>query len=355
MAPAHGNGTLPLGGLSLLLSRFFALWRGWRKSRPAQSRDRTAGAALTFFGGKGGVGKTTCAGAYAIAAAQGGRRVLLVSTDPAHSIGDLLARRLDERPRRVDERLDALEIDPAAAARRYVAEVKETLRRTAAPELAGEAERQVDLAAMTPGAEESALLDAVTSCIVDNEAAYDELIFDTAPTGHTLHLLTLPEVMSAWTDGLLARRERAQALWQAHRGESHAGAGNVPDPARDALLRRRDRFSQVRALLLDPARTHFYFVLNADRLSLAETDRAVRHLSAHAIPVAGIIVNRVLPDLAEGQFYARRRETEMHWRKAIARTFGEMPRLEIPFQAEEPQGIGELKELARHFDAWTER
>ena len=170
---------------------------------------------ILFVGGKGGVGKTTTAAALALLAAEQGRRVLVVSTDPAHSLGDIFARTLNDGETALAANLWGLEIDPDAAAERYINTVQRNMRDMVNPAMYGEIQRQMHLARLAPGTVEAALLERVSTLIAEARERFDLLIFDTAPTGHTLRLLSLPEIMAAWTDGLLKHQEHASKLGQA--------------------------------------------------------------------------------------------------------------------------------------------
>ena len=166
---------------------------------------------ILFFGGKGGVGKTTCAAAVALAASREGRRVLLVSTDPAHSTSDIFERQFTREEREILPNLFGLEIDADFEASRYIAEVKEQVSKMFSPSMVGAASRQIDLAAAMPGVGDVALFDRLTTIISARNSAYDLVIFDTAPTGHTVRLLQMPEMLRAWIDALAAQRRRAVA------------------------------------------------------------------------------------------------------------------------------------------------
>ena len=318
------------------------LKRWWHKRRRASVPADSSGPRITFFGGKGGVGKTTCAAAYALRLANNGQRTLLVSTDPAHSLGDLLQVALGSKVQRISEGLDALELDPEKALKRYLDEVKTNLRQLASPELRQAAEHQAELAGLSPGATEAALFDEIVRLILDSED-YEQLVFDTAPTGHTLHLLALPEIMSAWTEGLLARGQKSEVEWMQR-------APEADDRSRRAgaiLQRRRERFAAARERLLDPARTRFVPILNPDALSREETARMLITLGERGIPLDTLVINRVLPDSADGQFLARRRQTEAGHLAAIDRDFAHLKRLRIPLAESEIRGLSALQSLAR--------
>ena len=311
--------------------------------RRAGKLDTGSGARMTFFGGKGGVGKTTCASAYSLALAADGKKVLLISTDPAHSLGDLWQERFSATPIRLTEGLEALEIDPAAALKRYMQEVRDNLVELASPEVRDAALHQADLAASSPGAEESALLDELVRLSLEGSAVYDHLVFDTAPTGHTLQLLRLPEAMRSWSDALLSQRREAVDTSIVAQG-SDQGA---EDRAARILARRRDRYTAMRDMLLDHNRTQFIPVLNPDRLSLEETRRMVATLGEVGVGVTTLVVNRILPDGADGDFAARRRAGEQDHLAAINQAFPELEQIHVPLGAEDISREHGLSEVVR--------
>ena len=178
---------------------------------------------VLFFGGKGGVGKTTVAAAFALRAARQAKRTLLVSTDPAHSTSDILEVQLDSEPTIVEENLWAMEIDPETETQAYIDDVKERISESIAPRLVKEVERQIDVARMSPGAEESAVFERFAKILCDEDYQFDRYVFDTAPTGHTIRLLSLPELMTVWISGLISQRRKVNVLGKMWRNVAGGG------------------------------------------------------------------------------------------------------------------------------------
>ena len=294
------------------------------------------------------MGKTTIASAFALLSADGRRRTLLVSTDPAHSTSDILERRLTGEPQRVVDNLWAMEIDPEHEVDTYIADVKARVADSVPPRLAGEVERQIDIARISPGAEESALFDRFTRILEHEARDYDRVVFDTAPTGHTLRLLSLPETMTAWITGLISHRKKVNILGRMWRNVAGAGAGShddTDDPVLRILNERKHRFEEARKLVTDAERASFAFVVIPERLPILETGKAVRALDKYRIPVGGVFVNRVLPDHAEGEFLRRRRERETGYLDEIAATFTTHPIQHVPLMEADVVGVKALREL----------
>jgi arsenite-transporting ATPase len=290
---------------------------------------------VLFFGGKGGVGKTTCASAAALAASRERKRVLLVSTDPAHSTSDMFERPFGPDEREILPHLSGLELDAGLEVRRYVARVKEQIARMFSPAILNEAGRQIELAATMPGAEEVAVFDRMTDLIIDREDAYDLIVFDTAPTGHTLRLLRMPELLASWVD----------ALTKARRAMTDPDA-DEPDPVLTALERRRDRLAEVRALLIRSKVTAFVLVTMPERLPIEEAVRALQMLDDANITVGAVIVNRVLPEHLTGDYYHSRRRQEQAYLEEIERRFERLKRLRVPQFDSDVHGLKSLERVS---------
>lgn len=317
---------------------------------------------VLFVGGKGGVGKTTTAGSLGLGFAERGDRVLVVSTDPAHSLGDIFDRSIGDRETELAENLWGLEIDPDAQVESHLEAVKANMRELVKPEMYPEIDRQMGLAKLSPGAVEAAMLERMADLMNERSDRFDRVIFDTAPTGHTLRLLALPEIMAAWTDGLLRHRDRSDSWNKAiEKLGPRPGVGDdisfLDAPVeeqddkssriRDILLERRRKFYQARRLLLDPSAAGFILVMNPEKLPILESQKAVATLAAADIEVLGIVVNRVLPDEPLGDFLEQRRAQEGEYLAQIDSHFGHIPQTRLPLLPHDVEGIETLRRISR--------
>lgn len=231
-----------------------------------------------FFTGKGGVGKTSLACACALSLADAGRRVLLVSTDPASNLDEMLGAALSDRPRAIPGApgLDALNIDPDAAAEAYRRRVIDQMPAESTDAERGTVREQLSGACTT----EIAAFDEFIGLLAGDADGYDHVIFDTAPTGHTLRLLSLPK---AWT-GFLEGNDRGASCLGPHSG----------------LKMQEQRFRAGLAALADPAHTAIVLVTRADRAALHEAARTHGELLDLGLGNQRLVVNAVFRATAAG-------------------------------------------------------
>ncbi len=302
------------------------------------------GRKVIFFGGKGGVGKTTCSAAAALAASREGRRVLLVSTDPAHSTSDVLERPLAAEIREILPCLSAIEIDDHREARRYVDRAKEQMTSLFSPSVVQQAARQIELAATMPGLAEAALFDRIGDIVLEDSDRFDLVVFDTAPTGHTLRLLQMPELMESWMRALAERRRSGVEAGAAASGRNPAD-DVAADPVLASLDRRARRLTALRDRLRSPA-TGFVLVVVPERLPIEETARAAHGLEDSGLTIIAVVVNRVLPEGLAGAFYEARREQERRYLGEIDRRFAAWPRTAVPQLERDVYGLAQLERVA---------
>jgi arsenite-transporting ATPase len=296
---------------------------------------------ILFFGGKGGVGKTTCAVALALAARRAGKKVLLVSTDPAHSTSDILETALDSSEREILPGLAGIELDAARETRRYLDDAKARMADVFRPSVVREAARQIELTALMPGVADVAVFDRMADLIVSRAGTYDLVVFDTAPTGHALRLLRLPELMSSWVDALARRRREAVEAKALASGEAAETTG--ADPVLAILEARMSRLRAVGAELTRGDRVAFVLVLIPERLPIEESVRAASELSEAGMSLGAVIVNRVLPEKVPGDYFQARKAQERIYLDEIARRLPPVPRVTVPQFESDVHGLASLE------------
>ena len=313
-------------------------------------------ARLLLFGGKGGVGKTTCSAASAIHLADAGLRVLLVSSDPAHSTSDSLGIELGPEPTPVEgvPGLFGLEMDPEARVAEAMPKLSEAMQGLGGggpfAGLAGMAGGDLGEAAadvgqeveasdlLIPGLDEALAFDELLKHIED--LRWDVVVFDTAPTGHTLRFLALPELIDAWSDRLLRLMRASGGLRSMLFGRKES------DAMKDELERFRRRVLHIRRILSDPSTTRFTLVTIPERMGVNETLRANEALQHHGLPVTGCVVNRVTPEF-DHPFLQRRRSEELGRIEELSAALGEHAPVSVPLMETEVHGLEGLRELAK--------
>lgn len=302
--------------------------------------ERLEGRGLILLGGKGGVGKTTLAATVAAGLARRGRRVCLVSTDPAHNLGHLFERPVGPQPVRIAPNLTAIELDPDETVSAHLQQVGGFLSSVLPRGGQAEIDRHLQRSRHAPGMAEAALLERLAHLAEAIGRDHDHLVLDTAPTGHTLTLLSLPEVMTAWTDGMIANRVEADRF--AARARDMVTGRPPEDPRaaaiRDVLHQRRERFARLRARITDAAGTAFVAVTTPERMPLLETEALGRALAAAGIPLSAIILNRVPPGWDAAQLHARTAPLQGAWPA--------LPFLRVENSPAEPSGLPALEALA---------
>ena len=322
---------------------------------------------IIFIGGKGGVGKTTTAAALASYYASQQQKTLIVSTDPAHSLGDVLNVRLNNEKTVISPYLDAIELNPDVIVDEHFAQVERTIKAYANPDMMPKIREHLRLSKSAPGAQEAAMLESMCHHLVEAAGAgYEHIIFDTAPTGHTLRLLVLPEMMGAWTDGLLAQQRRQAKLRSvATHLDSHNQKNNqkqstqkndVANPfaakksdrweqAVSVLEKRKQLFRQAGLLLHDRTQTAIVLVMTADVLPLAETKRAIEQLEDSKLMPAAIVINQLISTTQSDEFWRRRAERQQHLLQDIEQSFTKYPLYPIYLQQTDVRGTDALSAL----------
>ncbi|MGH2732756.1 MAG: ArsA family ATPase [Actinomycetota bacterium] len=308
--------------------------------------DERSDLRYAFFGGKGGVGKTVMAGAMALRMAGRGRRVLLASTNPVHSLSGLLDQDVFGRHTPVVgvENLWAYEIDTTQAIERSKREIREKIRWFLKfAEISTKAEEFVEAATMNPAFEESAMFENMVDLMLANE--YEIYVFDTAPTANARRLLGMSKVYSLWVQKMIRSREEAQTL----RELLSFTKKKQDDPLMTYLVELRERIGQAQELLTDPARTAFFFVTLPEALPIAVIRRFINWFTDFGIPIGGVVVNGVIePGVALGapEFVANRVAMQQGYLDEIRERFDGLVRAVIPLYDTEIRGVPMLRRAA---------
>ena len=313
---------------------------------------------ILFFGGKGGVGKTTISSATAIARANAGGKILLVSTDPAHNLGHLFDRTIGPEPVRSTAGLDAFELDPGEIVELHLKEISESLYKLMPVNLHKEIDKHIALSRNAPGMHEAALLERIADVVEEAKNEYDLIVFDTAPSGHTARLMVLPEMMSAWTEGLIKRREKADRFAEFVRElgqdtsmeDKTIGGATLKEQEREShirriLLRRRRKFEHLREHIEDGSITSFVIVLAAERLPVLETIELHEQLQQANVTVECLIVNKRAPKNS-GEFLNERHAQEEAHLQTLSSALPGIRRQDIFLQPQDVVGISALEALA---------
>jgi len=303
----------------------------------------------SFFGGKGGVGKTVLAGAAALGFARRGRRTLLASTNPVHSLSSLLDQDVFGRavPVQGVDNLWAYEIDTRDTIERSKAEIQEKIEyflRFA--EIRTKADEFVESATMNPAFEESAMFENMIDLMFKDE--YEVYVFDTAPTANARRLLGMSSVYSLWVEKMIKSREEASSLRDllsySKKDEEEK------DPLMDYLINLRDRMDRAKVLLTDPAKTAFFFVTLPEALPIAVVRRFISWFTEFGIPVGGVVVNMLIREEevkdTSAEFVRNRLAMQHRYMTDIEQTFDGMVRAILPLFEQEVRGVEMLDRVA---------
>ena len=292
-----------------------------------------------FFGGKGGVGKTAMAGATALWLAGQGKRTLLASTNPVHSLSGLLGQNVSGGHTAVTgvPKLWAYEIDTRDTIERSKKEIREKIQWFLKfADISTNADAFVESATMNPAFEESAMFENMVEMMLKRD--YEVYVFDTAPTANARRLLGMSKVYSLWVDKMLKSREEARTL----REMLSFSKKKEADPLLEYLLGFRERMGQARRLLTDDRKTAFFFVTLPEALPIAVITRFIGWFHEFGIPIGGVIVNMVMDRTALGtdlpEFVLNRMRMQDDHMETIREKFDGRVRAVVPLFDEEVRG-----------------
>lgn len=311
--------------------------------------QENTGLKYIFFGGKGGVGKTVLAGAAAVAFANLGKRTLLASTNPVHSLSGMLDQNVFGKATPVTgvPNLWAYEIDTKDTIERSKQEIREKIGWFLKfAEIKGKADEFVESATMNPAFEESAMFENMIDLMFQDE--YEVYVFDTAPTANARRLLGMSSVYGLWVNKMMESRKEAQAM--RIRLSYSKKDEEEKDPLMDYLINFQKRMANAKELLTDPAKTAFFFVTLPEALPIAVIRRFISWFHEFGIPVGGVVVNMVIDkesvsDQAD-DFVLNRIAMQTDYMKEIDQQFEGMVRSVLPLFETEVRGVDMLKRTA---------
>ncbi|MBI5188254.1 MAG: ArsA family ATPase [Nitrospirae bacterium] len=291
---------------------------------------------LILFGGKGGVGKTTCASSAAIYLSRN-NKTLLFSTDPAHSLSDSLGQKIGDEIKDVKgvENLSALEISAEKALSEFKMEYEDEIRKIFDTSTYLDKE-DIDaiLGLPIPGIDEVMGFKTIMDLI--EEGKFDKYILDTAPTGHALRLLTLPELLDDWVKVLAKMRWKYRYMVTSFAGKYK------PDSADDFLMSMKRTVKKIEGLLKDQNRCEFIVVTIPEDMAVLETKRLIDSLSKYGIKVRQLIINNVI-ESRDCEFCRERRNVQERYIGQMKDKYTDLNTVIVPLQAGEVKGIEGLE------------
>jgi arsenite-transporting ATPase len=299
-------------------------------------------ARIVLYSGKGGVGKTSLSAATAIRAAKLGHRTLVVSTDSAHSLGDALDREIGPEPTAILPNLEAVEVDVNRELQSHWGTIHEYLTRFMT--FRGVDETVAEEIAILPGMEE--LFSLVRVKAWADSRKWDLIVIDCAPTGDTVRMLAVPEVLSFYFSRIFPiQRTVVRTVRPVAQRMT-----DMPIPSDDvfaAVKRVYDQMEGMGPLLQDPKRSSIRIVLNPERMVINESQRLYTYLSLFGFPVDAVVANRVLPEEARSKYFDRWFSIQKGHLASARTAFDPLPFFEAPLFDREMVGVEMLDVFAR--------
>ena len=298
-----------------------------------------------FFSGKGGVGKTSMASATALWFSKQNKKTLIISTDPAHSLSDSFGKKIGGNIKKLGKNLYAVEIDPEKAVEEYKKKFMPEIEKAEFLK-SFELEDTFDIAGTTPGIDEIASFDKFLQYMDSDE--YDVIIFDTAPTGHALRFLSLPDVLDSWIGKMIKIRMRLSGI--SNLMKKILPFGNPEEDSSSGIEHLEEikkRIEKAKSILSDSERTSYNIVMIPELMSIYESERSLKILEKYGIPVKNIIVNQIIPENSRCEFCKNRNKQQKDRLKMIRKKFKKYTIIEVEMFKHEVQGMKMLLELAK--------
>lgn len=293
---------------------------------------------IILFTGKGGVGKTTIAAATALKSARDGHKTLVMSTDPAHSLADALNMKLGPEPVEIEHNLYGQEFDVYYSMKKHWGNMRQMM--LALFRFRGVKNVVAEELSVLPGMEEASAFLWIEQFY--SEGKYDTIIIDSAPTGETLTLLSLPQVMQSW----LTKAIPGQKLAIKTVGAMVRKITSIPvDRGYEELENLFEKLERVQALFINPELTSIRIVANPERMVVQEAKRSYTYLQMYGYNVDAVIVNRVLPEVAREGWFAKYLEGQDKYMEEINESFSPLPILTVGHLGQEVFGLELLEKI----------
>jgi len=303
-----------------------------------------------MFGGKGGLGKTTFSAATGYWLAQQGKKVLVFSVDPQASLSDIFQQDIfGKGPVKIMDNLWAQEIDADSHIKEYQNEIRQKiLDLYGFSEVPEEIENYIQAASAEPAMEESAIFDAVVDIVVSG--SYDYYIYDLVPLGHALYYLSMAKVYDEWINKITKLRQEMSEYEQVANVMKRQKA-TEEDQILNELQYIKGRINASSRILTDRQKTAFFFVLVPEEMILLDTRKAAELFARFDVPIAGYVVNRVLPpELGQQnipEYLKHRIDMQKRYLSQIDTTFGSQVLAQVPELERDVTGLPAIERLAR--------
>jgi len=303
-----------------------------------------------MFGGKGGLGKTTFSAATGYWLAQQGKKVLVFSVDPQASLSDIFQQDIfGKGPVKIMDNLWAQEIDADRHIKEYQNEIRQKiLDLYGFSEVPEEIENYIQAASAEPAMEESAIFDAVVDIVVSG--SYDYYIYDLVPLGHALYYLSMAKVYDEWINKITKLRQEMSEYEQVANVMKRQKA-TEEDQILNELQYIKGRINASSRILTDRQKTAFFFVLVPEEMILLDTRKAAELFARFDVPIAGYVVNRVLPpELGQQnipEYLKHRIDMQKRYLSQIDTTFGSQVLAQVPELERDVTGLPAIERLAR--------
>ena len=294
---------------------------------------------IIFIGGKGGVGKSTLSSSLALHLSKN-KKVLLISTDPAHNLNDIFGLSYCKHTNQIHPRLSLKQINPKEEVLLYTQQIAKKIKSLVGAHHYEMIDHYYKSAAENGITQESALFDCLIKLITTELHLWDHIIIDTAPTGHTLRFFTLAQTLKTWSKILLGHQQKNEKLYDILGSQAE-------NPLAVRLKERYECYRHFQSLLTDWHTTSVMLVLNPDSLSISETKRAISQLKKDKIPIHTIIINKILPQ-SHDAFFQKHYEIQSHYLSQIKKQFRGLDQWYIPYSGEDILKEDQLLALISH-------